>query len=164
MGGDDQCHVVQKWLTTGVCAFKSAVASDIIRELQENAAWFSTSTALLPVSIPGNLEAQPPMSAPTRLLLSVLEHFRSAIFPQRPDGWTERLPRLTYTDEELKTISTDQQQRDELAVIAQLARLGSVSSLITTYFGLTRSVIQEALDTLRDERKAQCNLPEILSA
>ena len=57
------------------------------------------------------------MSISTRPLLSVLEHFRTAILPRQPEGWTE---------EELETILTDQQQRDKLAVTAQLARLGSV--------------------------------------
>ena len=104
------------------------------------------------------------MTTSTRLLLSITEHFRAAIIPNQPQEWMEQLPKIPYTDDELKTILVDQQQRDELAVLAQLSRLGSMSSWIITYLGLTRDVIQEALNTLREDRKVQSNLMEILSA
>ena len=104
------------------------------------------------------------MSVSTRLFLSVSEHYRTAVLPSTPPKWRDLLPILPYTTNELRTALNTKQQQDEQAVLAQLARLGSVSSWIVTCLGLTRDTVQEALRLLRDELKAQCNLLDILSA
>ena len=47
---------------------------------------------------------------------------------------------------------------DARVVLGRLAELGSVSAQITTQLRLTRGVVAEALQALRDERRVQCIL------
>ena len=59
---------------------------------------------------------------------------------------------------------TQCQQRDELRVMTQLVQLGSQSAAIACRLGMTRSILVEALQTLRDERRAQSNLLAVIGA
>ena len=45
-----------------------------------------------------------------------------------------------------------------------MSRLGSISAQIITQLLLARENVAEALQLLRDERRAQCNLLQVLSA
>ena len=48
--------------------------------------------------------------------------------------------------------------------MAQLVQLGSQSAAIVCRLGLTRPILVEALQTLRDERRAQSNLLAVIGA
>ena len=92
------------------------------------------------------------------------EHFRAAILPNRLPGWAATLPVLPYTTGEVKELIENQCLSDEQGVLEQLMHLGSASAQILTQLQLTRGIVKEALQELRDERRAQCNLLEVLSA
>ena len=67
--------------------------------------------------------------------------------------------------EELKELIRTQQEKDEKTVLTRLACLGSASAeIIMGQLGITRNIVREALAVLRNERGAQVNLLEILSA
>ena len=55
-------------------------------------------------------------------------------------------------------------EQDELRAIQSLADLGSQSAALTIRLGLTRSIIKEVYKQLEQDRQAQVNLTEILSA
>ena len=55
-------------------------------------------------------------------------------------------------------------KKDEHRVLTQLMALGSKSAAIICKLQLTRAVVVEAIQTLCNERKAQSNLLDILSA
>ena len=55
-------------------------------------------------------------------------------------------------------------RKDEQQVLTQLMALGSQSAAIICKLQLTREVVAEAIQALRDERRAQSNLLDILSA
>ena len=74
------------------------------------------------------------------------------------------LPCVPLTTSELKQLVAEAWEDDERRAMRQLSELGSVSASILTHLELTRSVVAEAYSALRDEREAQTNLVEILSA
>ena len=104
------------------------------------------------------------MDLPQKLFLSVAEHFRTAVLPNQSGNWRNHLPILPCTAGELKEVLENQYRQDEMKVLTQLAQLGSTSAQIITSLELTRDIVEEALHELRGERRAQCNLLDILSA
>ena len=60
---------------------------------------------------------------------------------------------VPYADEELKALLMAQVLRDEQAVLAQLARLGSVSAQTIALLQLTRETAEEASHVLRHETR-----------
>ena len=92
------------------------------------------------------------------------EYFRAVIVPQQSGDWIQNLPRIPITTEELKQLLAKQQEKDELAILRELAEAGSVSGSTATRLELTREVVKEVYNALRDDREDQQNLTEILSA
>ena len=67
--------------------------------------------------------------------------------------------------EEVKLLVREQHERDEKTVLRRLAGIGSASAeILMGQLDVSRGALKEALGVLRDERKAQANLLEILSA
>ena len=97
------------------------------------------------------------MNLSLQLFMSIAEHFRAAALPNQRSGWRDNLPAVPRALEE-------QFLRDEQRVLVQLARRGSASAQIITDLLLTWCVVEAALHQLRDARRAQCNLLDILSA
>ena len=99
-----------------------------------------------------------------RTFLSMAEHYRIALLSRQSPQWASTLPVVPLTTTELKQMLAQCQQRDEIRVMAQLVQLGSQSAAIVCRLGLTRSILVEALQTLRDERRAQSNLLAVIGA
>ena len=151
-------------MVTGECRLVSAAASGIVEEIQQKATWSSICTALWPLYLPDNFEDQDSMTTPMRTFLSMAEHFRAAVLNKKTPQWKAHLPVTPCTTEELKQLLGREFQKDEREVLQQLAKIGSLSAAIIIKMQLTRAIVAEAIHNLRDERRVQSNLLEILSA
>ena len=164
VGGGELSYRIKHWFRTGDCRLETAAAGEVVRELLDMGAWSCTPTVLSPFFLPEGFEEPESMDGPTQLFMAVAEHFREAIFLRQSPTWRRQLPGIPCTTEELKELLSQNYQKDEQAVLSQLADLGSVSAQIITRLRLTRGVVKEALAALRNERKVQCNLLAILGA
>ena len=158
------CHNIKQWMLTGDCKLESAAASGIIHELQHKHEWTTLKMALWPLYIPETFDEPESIPAYLRTFLSLAEHYRIAILTKQSPQWLQKLPAVPLTATEVKEMIAQCQQRDELRVMAQLVQLGSQSAAIVCRLGLTRPILVEALQTLRDERRAQSNLLAVIGA
>ena len=163
-GEGELSYQIKHWFTIGECKLSSVVASDLVEELQATHKWLHTPTALWPFHLPGEFGDAQEMDLPMQLFLSVAEHFRIAVLPSVQSPLQPPLPLLPCTTDELREVLEEQFQADEKRVLVQMAELGSISAQIIALLGLSRSVAQEALQDLRDKRRAQCNLLDVPSA
>ena len=97
-------------------------------------------------------------------MLRAVEEFRVATKRATEDAWAASSPRLPLTKAEVRGVIRGQMERDELTVLRQLARLGSMSAEIIALSQLTREIYKEALDALQHDRAAQIALASVLSA
>ena len=163
-GDGKLCHIIKKWLTEGECGLSSPAASGIIHEIQTKEEWTRVYTTIWPLYLPETFEDPECLSVSVRTFLSMAEHYRMAVLGVQTEAWKQTLPILPYTTEELKTMIENGYKRDEHRVLTQLVALGSQSAAIICRLQLTREVVVEAVQALRDERRAQSNLLDILSA
>ena len=147
----------------GICALQSPAASGILHEIENMPTWLRPNTSLRPLYIPDSFEdRQIPRLLTT--YISLAEYFRVVVVPQQSGDWKRQLPRVPVTTEELKGMLAKRQEGDELAIMQQLTGTGSVSASIATCLGLTRAVVAEAYNALRDSREEQHKLTDILGA
>ena len=92
------------------------------------------------------------------------EHLRTFVIPAQGSNWHETLPRIPCAKAETKNLLDQQQKADERRAMNQLSALGSESATIIKELDLTRDLVAEVMNTLKDEREAQVNLFTILSA
>ena len=104
------------------------------------------------------------MDFPAGLFTSASQHFRTATLSRRPPEWPIQLPAVRCADDEIRALPEAQLSRDEQATLARLAEPRAVSAEITTWFQLSRDMVDEALQTLRYGKGAQRNLLALLSA
>ena len=104
------------------------------------------------------------MATPIRTFLSMDEHFSAAVLNSKTLQWKPRLPMTPCTTEELRQLLDSEFPRDEKEVLQRLAKIGSVSAAIILKLQLARAIVAEAIHNLRDERRVQSSLLEILSA
>ena len=126
--------------------------------------WSAIDTSLWPLYLPDNFGDPESLSTPMRTFLSMAEHFRTAVLNSRSPQWKAHLPKTACATAEMKQLLDSEFQRDEKEVIQQLAKIGSLSAAIVLKLQLTRAIVAEAIHNLRDERRAQSNLLDILSA
>ena len=157
------CHQIARWFRGHGCALASSAASGLVQELGELPHWLGVDTSLSPFYLPESFDA-PVVPSDIRMFVGLAEHFRVTVLPQQPARWRKELPRVPLTTAELKQLVVDAWEADERRALRQLSELGSVSASVLTYLELTRAVVAEAYEVLRDEREAQTNLVEILSA
>ena len=164
-------YQITEWMRSGSCRFQTSAASGLIADLQSMGEWLHTDTFLHPFCLReereemrGETEGGSEGDSNQELLLRLAEHFRTVVLPQQGAGWTESLPRLPLTTEELKSLLSEKEQADEMAVLRELAAMGSTSAEILAYLQVTRPVIKEALAQLCHERQLQTNLAGILCA
>ena len=92
------------------------------------------------------------------------EYFHVVVYGQQNASWKSNLPQIPLTTGDLKKALHTTFERDELRVKKTLAELGSVSASIIFSLRLTRTIVKEAMDALRDNRAEQQNLLSILGA
>ena len=165
-GGALVHYQIKEWLTKGRCTLRSAAASGLVRDIQGLGEWLHTETSLRPFYLPEDpADEDVYISQHQEMFLGIAEYFRTVVIPSQGQGWKERLPGVPMVTEELRTLIKAQHERDERAALSRLAALGSASAeILMGQLGITRTILREALNLLRDERKAQVNLLEILSA
>ena len=107
----------------------------------------------------------PAMNRHQATFMRMVEHFRSVILPGQGPDWRGSLPMVPVTKEELRDRLREGQEETEFCVLSRLAALGSASAdIIVTRLRLTREALKEAMYLLSDDRAAQVNLSEIVSA
>ena len=146
-----------------ICTLKTAATTGIMQEIQQLPQWLKVDTSLSPSYMPDTTE-ELPMPWTMSIFMGMLEHYRTIILPQQPRGWTHKLPWIPMTTEELKRELSVFYEKDEMDVMRQLSETGSVSASIVVFLELTRTIVQEAYQELRDTPEMQQNLTEILSA
>ena len=170
--GDDLVrHRIKDWLTTGRCTLQSPAASGLVADLQKMSEWLHTKVSITPFRQPeatdnddgemGDLV----MNRHQATFMRMVEHFRSVIMPSQGPDWRETLPMVPVSKEELRDRLREGQERTEFQVLSRLAALGSASAdIIVHRLQLTREALREAMHLLSDNRAAQVNLAEIISA
>ena len=86
------------------------------------------------------------------------------ILATRSPEWLRALPMAPLTTTELKQIAENCPLGDEQRVMSQLVALGSQSAAIIRRLQLSRRVMVEALQILRDEGRARSNLLAVIGA
>ena len=157
------CYQLEKWMKGGICTLKTAAASNLLEEIQNLPEWLKVETSLSPFYMPDATE-DTALPWAMSMFMGVLEQYRTIILPQQPKGWTNCLPRIPMTTEELKTELKKVYERDELRIMKHLSETGSASASIVVFLELTRTIVEEAYHMLRDTPEIQQNLTEILSA
>ena len=163
-GDGDLRNTVKRWFEKGECMLRSAAAADIVERIQTKNIWCAQRTLLYFFCFPDSFQETPAPNLSTQLFMSIAEHFRTAAATRYMGNWKEKLPCLPCTTGEIKDILLTQFSQDEQTVLTKLAELGSQSAQIITKLQLTREIIKEAPRELRDERRAQNNLLQVLSA
>ena len=157
------CYQLEKWMKGGKCTLCTAATAGLMEEIQRLPEWLSVETSLSPFYLPDPTE-DTALPWTLSLFMGTLEHYRTVILPQQPKGWTTRLPRVPITTDELKGELKKLYEKDELQIMKQLSEIGSASASIVVFLELTRTVVNEAYQMLRDQPEVQQNLTEILSA
>ena len=163
-GDPSLVYALQRWLDQGVCSLESAAASELLEIITHANEWLKVDLSLRPFYLPETFEEEERMDIPTKQILIMAEHFRTFVIPAQPDKWLQELPTIPCTKQEIKLLLEEQQHADERKALDQLQALGSESAGIIKELDLTRAVIAEVMDTLKDERNAQVVLFTILSA
>ena len=165
-GGALANYQIREWMRSGRCTLASAAAPGIIKDIQNLSSWLRVNTSLAPFRIPECCDEvrRENMTWSQEVFLRVAEHFRAAVLPSQTVEWRANLPWIPMTMEEIKTTVGERHREDELKALQYLADSGSEAADIITQLDLTRELVQEAMDELRDERTAQVNLASILTA
>ena len=159
-----RCHNIMQWFKRGVCKLESAAAAGIIHELQYKEEWAIIKTSRWPLFLPDTFEGPESIPVPARTCLPLAEHFRVAILANRNPVWLRALPMAPLTTAGIKQIAENCPLGDEQRVMSQLVALGSQSAAIICRLQLSRRVMVEALQILRDEGRARSTLLAVIGA
>ena len=81
----------------------------------------TADASLLAFSPPDDFEEMEEVHAPTRLLMTIAEHFRDVGTPPQPGNWREALPVIPRTVGEPHAVIDAPHSRDEQAALVHLA-------------------------------------------
>ena len=163
-GDPSTVYAIRHWYELGSCSLESSVAPDLLDTILEASKWLKVRLSLRPHQVPETFDEEEQMDIPTKLGMVLAEHLRTFVLPAKGSDWYDRLPRIPCTKTEIKNLLDQQQKADEQQTLYQLSALGSESATIIKELELSRELIAEVMNTLRDEREAQVNLFTILSA
>ena len=126
--------------------------------------WLRANLSLCPFYLPETLDDEERIDIPTKQILILAEHFRTFVIPAQYGMWLKDHPTIPCPKQEIKLLLEEQQHADERRALDQPQALGSESARIIKELDLTRAVIAEVMNTLKDERNSQVTLFTILSA
>ena len=156
--------MLENWFLKGKLGFETSVASPLIDDLTTLDTWLQVPIVVMPFALP--METERPTELPLVYgdVLRVMEEFRAMAPPTLGDGWTETLPRVPLSKEEMKQMIKQKHEEDELFVLRELAVLGSESAKIIIELQLTREIVAAAMAVLQRKRELQVTLISILGA
>ena len=163
-GDPSLVYALQRWLDQGVCSLESAAASELLEIITHANEWLKVNLSLRPFYLPETFEEEERMDIPTKQILILAEHFRTFVIPAQYGMWLKDHPTIPCPKQEIKLLLEEQQHADERRALDQPQALGSESARIIKELDLTRAVIAEVMNTLKDERNSQVTLFTILSA
>ena len=155
------------WCNRGALRLQSAAASAVVGLFHELSEVMCCPLVFCSTDGRGEYRVDPalPQDGPRNVITITKNRFFQSILPRQTDDWYACQSRIPLTTKEIQARVVTRFERDEGRVLKLLAEgARSVSCGIYERLGLTRAIIRDVLEVLRDSRILQSTFCSIICA